>query len=960
MRERLCFAVACMLLVVAPGISRGATTGGWKVTDTFNDWRFGGTDDGNADYWWSPGSLRPIRSVPDDDFIGTLGSWWSTVYIPSDANYEVVSGDLKLKNTATCYWGANMDTATKAFQVVKGNFEVTADCWHTRSATNSNKFFGGIFVRQDSRNAVLFGLYQTGTDWRWKSAQIVNGTITYNTEDWRSEWDDNCILADVDTDGQMKIARNGNTLTLKLLYDDYWCPEHWREVGYTASYDHYEIGVFTFDQQPDALNSFVAANYFLCWNETEPTAATYTSTVFDFGTNPILDGKIYWGQDVPGASQIHVKTATSNTLATIWGSPTWSGDCTYDVNGATIASGKARYIRYQITLNRNNDDVPRVDWVRIVYPVCYTITGTAIDLGQAPILEGQISWTQTLNGGSIVVRTRTSDNGSSWDAYSSAYAAPEGSAITSTRRKWIQYQCVVNGTYTATPVINPAQVKIVYPMCFTVTGTAIDLGQAPILEGQISWPETLSGGSVVMRTSTSGDNTSWEPYSAAYATPGGSAITSTRQRYVRYQYVVNGTLTATPSVGSVKIVYPMCFTVTSTAIDLGAPPSADGTMSWSETLDGGTIVMRTRTSADGSSWGAYSSPYAPPAGSPIDHTVTSRYLQYQYVVTGTLTTTPSIGSIETRFTGVAPFAPRISSPTNVEGVWSNLVAPSLSWDAGAGNPGHILDWWYAMDTNVLSGATIIFASAYGPETVTATSFIDVTDGKHAFHLVARGDPWEYPVRADGESVFNIWKDTVAPGPTTINSPTHRNASENNNPNPVFTLSAADIASTTTLISGMAGWYYAFDNNPATIPSAGGKFTTSSQVAIANVELGGWWMHAQAADWAGNIGPVSHYKVVISNMEVLTKDKVRVIPSPVRGGRGVIQYDLAGPVASMKIEVMDEAGRKLEVYDAPCAQGINRVEWDTRNVANGVYIVRIRVKKQDGKELEFIKKTGVVR
>jgi hypothetical protein len=74
----------------------------------------------------------------------------------------------------------------------------------------------------------------------------------------------------------------------------------------------------------------------------------------------------------------------------------------------------------------------------------------------------------------------------------------------------------------------------------------------------------------------------------------------------------------------------------------------------------------------------------------------------------------------------------------------------------------------------------------------------------------------------------------------------------------------------------------------------------------------------------------------------------------------IQYDLAAPGQDFNAEVLDESGRRVARLTGTAYAGRNKMTWDTTGIANGVYFLRIKVRRQDGKQDTVIKKLAVVK
>ncbi|MBI5133266.1 MAG: hypothetical protein HZA83_01000 [Thaumarchaeota archaeon] len=121
-------------------------------------------------------------------------------------------------------------------------------------------------------------------------------------------------------------------------------------------------------------------------------------------------------------------------------------------------------------------------------------------------------------------------------------------------------------------------------------------------------------------------------------------------------------------------------------------------------------------------------------------------------------------------------------------------------------------------------------------------------------------------------------DNTPPVSPVITSSTHPNPDSYYSANvPVFNFAATDQH------SGIKGYYYLVDQNPASLPDTNAFWTTDSTVTISNIGSaafgsgqlglpdGIWYFHEKAMDNVGNLGEVSHRKVEIDTSAPSTFD-----------------------------------------------------------------------------------------
>jgi hypothetical protein len=152
-----------------------------------------------------------------------------------------------------------------------------------------------------------------------------------------------------------------------------------------------------------------------------------------------------------------------------------------------------------------------------------------------------------------------------------------------------------------------------------------------------------------------------------------------------------------------------------------------------------------------------------------------------------------------------------------------------------------------------------------------------------------------------------------------------------------------------------------DRTAATRPTASDAFTTGGTVAFQGLANATWYLHVSAKNVTGTLTNPTHYMFSVNlKGEILDETRVHAVPHPITGKVATIRYDLLAPAQSIVAEVLDERGRKVAVLSASTSPGRNTMAWDTSGMANGIYFLRMKVRRQDGKENVVHKKLAVVR
>ena len=247
----------------------------------------------------------------------------------------------------------------------------------------------------------------------------------------------------------------------------------------------------------------------------------------------------------------------------------------------------------------------------------------------------------------------------------------------------------------------------------------------------------------------------------------------------------------------------------------------------------------------------------------------------------------------------------------------------------------------SVDLGMTFTAETELASLPAAEKITAGSY------KNNLHLF-----WK-----ESGQVYSRVKDTAAPSPAKIASPTHTPAGGGSNNNcPVFTIIAEDNEGGT----GIKGLSYIFDREPATVPETAINFTGNT-LCFPKTANGKWYLHVKTADFLGNWSSTVHFTVMINNVSLLPGGEAWCFPNPVRSGEPKIRYFVPED-AGVELAVFNEAGDMVVSRTKEAKTGINEIaDLDTSGWANGVYFCKIRANSRiTGNKAEIVKKLVLMR
>jgi hypothetical protein len=441
----------------------------------------------------------------------------------------------------------------------------------------------------------------------------------------------------------------------------------------------------------------------------------------------------------------------------------------------------------------------------------------------------------------------------------------------------------------------------------------------------------------------------------AWTSAGSNALTGAAQAIaLGHPNPVNRPVNAIFSEFKVRPFVPIG-TWNSHPIDLTVAPSTIGNISWKQDLPAGTrMEIQTSTSQDGSSWSAWSAPYADHRGSTIT-SPQARYIRVAATLHADPTgqNSPVLDEVRIEYPDATPFGPLITPLSHPQALWSTGTAVSLLWAMPAGNPAPESTYTYWLRHN---GSLTATASANVPGLPGQAHPLSVplpAEGLYSLDLEVRGDIHSGALSAAAQA-YSFGYDATPPSMVQISSPTHPPLLFTNNRNPVFTLAASDAH------SGVSGYATVLDKAPTGDP--GTVVNSGPDLRLSDIDNGTWYLHARAIDHAGNAGPVTHYGIRVDfNGELITPDFVKALPNPVRSGQARLEYELAAPAVDVTLEFLNSQGELLHSVPGSKSVGKNYYHWDLGSLANGVYLFRVKARSaEDGKNYSVVRKVAVIR
>jgi hypothetical protein len=318
-------------------------------------------------------------------------------------------------------------------------------------------------------------------------------------------------------------------------------------------------------------------------------------------------------------------------------------------------------------------------------------TSRVIDGGYPTLWETTL-WTQSTPGGSSVeITTRTGNTSipdTSWSGWSSPYSDPSGSAVTSPRGRYIQYNAYLSTPDDGyTPSISDVViVKSEYNLTFTYSvNSFVNITRAHLylsLNDVILWEEFLSG-------TSSPTQITFDMGRYLYAT-GGNPI--------EFSLNVDGDtvdgMNVTVTIDDFQIQGPFGYFI-SQVHDAGSE-AFWGNVSWESEVPANTnLALRTRTSTDNVSWSSWSSPLS--VASENITNPSGRYIQYNVnLSTDVLGITPVFKKINITYTKYSSSGSlTFNNDLIVENItgWGHLETASML-------NGQIINYEYSIDSGL--------------------------------------------------------------------------------------------------------------------------------------------------------------------------------------------------------------------------------------------------------------------
>lgn len=393
--------------------------------------------------------------------------------------------------------------------------------------------------------------------------------------------------------------------------------------------------------------------------------------------------------------------------------------------------------------------------------------------------------------------------------------------------------------------------------------------------------------------------------------------------------------------------------INSGLIDLGSEPVGQGIIRWVQNLPDLSvhpIEFYTQTSDDGIVWSeAWKGPYTNNNGSNILST-NRRYIRFKGILkTDDQRYSPELHRLEIEYPLAAPNAPKITATVKEDG-WTNTHNAIFYFSEADNNGVTVAGYYYSIDSEVNT------RSMY--TNVNYVRITNIAEGKHKLRVMAQAD-YRNNSLCSGISEYDFNIDITKPKAPEVKSSSHKQYEESGNNNFEIELILEDDKVNTTNVSGIAGISYKLIRNEKEevddiIDEEGNK------IRINGIDNGVWYFRVKGIDKAGNSSEILTYCIKIDfKGEILAKEKVKVYPNPTKG-KFKIRYELSGEAERVRIMIKDSGGRTFKEIEGGIKAGINEIEQELNGLANGVYFVKIKVNRKDGKEDKIVKKVVVYR
>jgi hypothetical protein len=303
----------------------------------------------------------------------------------------------------------------------------------------------------------------------------------------------------------------------------------------------------------DALNTSRIPKLTVNWAlPNHHTYGNFTSQVFDAEKTVNNWGNIYWNCDTTGGTTVAIETRSGDVLVPDSSWEPWSGN--YTSSGEVISTPSHRYIQYRAHLETPSSTVsPTLYDVTIIFSrTNLTFDRFVESVVNATEAEMIIAINDTVVW-SLPVST------SPWTPELvdiSENILSKGIYNISLRLRLIieteyEVNCSVGYDNVAIGGLgNESKGEYI--------SIGFDAGSKAIWK-EIGWNVTLPQDTkIIVQTTTSSDNFSWEPWSTAYSNPSGDFITSSNNRYIQYRTILITTNSSnSPVLSDVNIFYSL-------------------------------------------------------------------------------------------------------------------------------------------------------------------------------------------------------------------------------------------------------------------------------------------------------------------------------------------------------------------------------------------------------------------
>ncbi len=392
-------------------------------------------------------------------------------------------------------------------------------------------------------------------------------------------------------------------------------------------------------------------------------------------------------------------------------------------------------------------------------------------------------------------------------------------------------------------------------------------------------------------------------------------------------------ITGTSSTGSNGAIF-------TPIIDLGGTPNGQGILSWEQEIPDPSSYLRfyVQTSPNQINWENWSGPYTNNFGSPIAST-NARYIRIKAeLFSAAPGLSPYFRNIKIYYPESPPSPPLVVSPDCINNGWANKNNISFTWSGADSNGVTVAGYFYSIDSSLST------SSAF-----TTTSYINISgcsEGMHIFRIMAQAD-WGNNSLCSEISTFNFGIDFTPPLLPSVVSSSHPQFTPTNDNNFSIKLSSSDS------LSGIAGYSYslsAYETEPDNIVD-----NISGNIYIQGLNNGDYIFKAKAIDNAGNTSVILTYYIKVDyKNNILDKNHVKVYPT-ICGSEIKINYRLNASVKRMKIDIKDASGKTIKSCEGNTSYGDNEIKENISEFANGVYFIKLRAQRNDGKEDIAIKK-----